>query len=296
MAYYQVRENTNNYNKYRDEMIQSIIVGSFRIVGSIIGLGLIGIVLYYSALIVSTSFVSLTLASINTIISTALGTVNVSSSFIPHFWSNCFIVSISGAAAGIIVGLLRNFKIFKNNHSETIINSLFSHDLVFKLPNFWGLILLNALIGLIIGFICGASGAVSLVHVILNVISEIILNSNYPLYKIMVVGGFGGIGLGDDFLALFFIFLIIIVSSIIIGILSGLIISIFQGLIYGAIHSISSSIFKSFFIVQYEIGNYSNFFKILIKSMKEGLISGLTVGIIVGIIQATSTLFIKLTT
>ncbi|MBF0520829.1 MAG: hypothetical protein HQK92_14045, partial [Nitrospirae bacterium] len=185
---------------------------------------------------------------------------------------------------------------FSSKYSESFLKSIFTKDLILRLPHFFGIILLNLTVGLIVGAIAGASGSISAGNFVVdalnnsNVTGVILTTPIFAIQHIIVSGGFGGVGSGGGFFALFFILIMIIIQAIIIGIISGILISALQGLLFGVIKGVSYSFFKSFVLVKYELKDFTSFNDIVIQSMKEGVKTGAIVGFIVGTLQGIFTL------
>jgi hypothetical protein len=141
--------------------------------------------------------------------------------------------AFAGAFAGIALALLRSLRRKPDAASKSFLSALFSKGLTRSINSgFWGRALISGTVGLLVGAITGASGAISFPQFFNGSASSILSAGSLPL-MVFVGGGFGGPG-GTGFWSMLFLILVLILMGLIIGILSGLIVHLVVAAAAGA--------------------------------------------------------------
>jgi hypothetical protein len=141
--------------------------------------------------------------------------------------------AFAGAFAGIALALLRSLRRKPDAVSKSFLSALFNKGLAGSFDaGFWGRALISGTVGLLIGAITGASGAISFPQFFNGSASSILSAGSLPLMA-FVGGGFGGPG-GTGFWSMLFLILVLILMGLIVGILSGLIVHLVVAAAAGA--------------------------------------------------------------
>ena len=200
-------------------------------------------------------------------------------------------VSLEGVLVGLFIGCLRRLyikgKIAKtlNGKRREIGKSLISNLLTFPIFKFETslvfVILLNMLVGFLVGWIQGAAGATGFFHALFS--ADKAINYSTIVGTLISGGGAGGAGTGNPVSFVLFILIIFIVQGIIIGAATGLTFGVLFGAVTGAVKSGSTELFSSLLS---DVGNepIGKGRKIAISTIK-GMIQGVVVGGIVGLVQ-----------
>lgn len=261
-------------------------------IAGVVGIGIIGVIGYYSALLIATSVVTLTFSAISSISSLLYVENSVfSSETLSVFLNNCFLTGVSGVAVGVILGFYLINHSLQSKYATNVFTSFFRKELILNNPIFLYKFILVTMVGLIIGLISGASGAVSLGQAMTGGLTQSIGNSVFAIHSVLGGNGFGGVGGEGGFLAGLFIFLMIIIQSVIIGISSGVLLVALIGMIEALIFHVSYKFFSITVMYTYGYGKTKpSFLRLVFGHIKEGILAGLLTGFIVGLIQGILTL------
>jgi len=280
--------NNNNNRNYYDN-VRSI----FSLIGELLTLGIVGAGLYFTFLSVVfigktlfTAVISLTVpALIKSLFTFSAAELSVIS---------CVKVALEGVFVGLFIGCIRRLHIkkkllkkFSNKQIEvgkSWISELLTFD-VFNLEiNLVFVILLNMLVGFVVGWVQGVAGTPGIIQAIFGKVNY----TNTIIGALIQGGGAGGAGTGNPFSFVLFILIIFIVQGIITGAATGLTFGILFGAISGAIKTGSTELLSS------ALSNTKNSpptkGRKIFRSTIKGVIQGAIVGGIVGFIQGIITL------
>jgi hypothetical protein len=167
----------------------------------------------------------------------------------------CITLAIEGALAALFLGYLKKVFRFKSELWETVLSELFSFSAFKGKPTVISTLILDLMVGAVVGWVAGASGSVGWFtlffgdyHTYVNGV----VSTAQPIGAIIASGGLGGGGPGGGLGGLFggiafliaLIILIFIIMGIVVGAASGFTFSLLKaGVIYNA--SLTGAIYNA---------------------------------------------------
>jgi hypothetical protein len=136
---------------------------------------------------------------------------------------NLVMSGIAGVFSGVAIAMVRAWPKKAGHTSETFVSALFSKGLAAPTLDgvFWERFFIGGIIGLAVGILTGACGAISFLQPEGGAAS-ILQDATYPIVAFLG-GGFGGPG-GTGFWAILFLILVIILTAVLVGFFAGVIV------------------------------------------------------------------------
>jgi hypothetical protein len=195
--------------------------------------------------------------------------------------SSCLLLAAEGVLGGLAFGLMKRYLHLKNNFGKSVFAELVvlqKRDAAVVLS-----IMLNLLVGAVVGWIAGAGGTHGLLQ---TIFMNRAIDPGSIIGGLIAGGGAGGVGGGNTLLLFLFIVLIFVVQGIIVGAGAGLTFGMLSGAVTGAI---KGGTFESVFSLtgkEEKVSRARVFGKSALKGVVEGALVGGIVGFIQGIITA----------
>ncbi len=204
---------------------------------------------------------------------------------------NCLKLALEGLIAGFFIGCIKRVFVYKSTIVDKVLSKLFSLQVLEVKPSYSSSIILSLLVGVVVGWITAAGGAVgvtTLVSADIHNVASNILHSTLPIVAFLK-GGAGGFFSSFSFLWIVLIILIFVINGILIGAASGVTFGAVAGAINGAVRG---GVLKSMVSLVSAGDSSDPKAEIMWKSAQRGTIEGAMVGGIVGFIQGVTTVMV----
>jgi hypothetical protein len=221
-----------------------------------------------------------------------MGASVLSGEFVDLALENCLVVALSGALAGLVVGLLQARGRARSHAAETVLGEA-SPSLFTRAPEAFGGFLLNVVVGFLVGALQGASGAASPFHFGGDgSFAHRVVAWASPLGGFG--GGFGGLGGGPEEIAgaiwaLFLLLLAIVLVSTAAGAILGVLVAGAQGAILGALKGLAFAGVRAWFTVSGEASAAAGVGATVRASLGPGAATGALCGLVLGVVTGVAT-------
>jgi hypothetical protein len=237
-------------------------------------------VIVFIGITIYTSVMSLTLPSLlNVFLAfSGNGTIN---------FTDCLILAIEGAIAGLFVGCITKAFKFKSKTGKSFLSELFSLGAFKGDPTFLSTLILQVLVGAVVGWWAGIAGSAGFT----SLFGDYSTHAHDIVGAIVASGGPGGIGSGGGvYSPIFFLILLIVIIFVVQGMIVGALSGLTFGMLVGAIsNAIRGGGVSSMLCLVEERGTSMTKGELISKATKKGVIEGAIVGGIVGLIQGIIT-------
>jgi hypothetical protein len=196
---------------------------------------------------------------------------------------------VAGVFAGIATVIVRAWGRKPGHLESSFLSALFAKGL--ETPPydkvFCGRVLVGGIVGMVVGLVAGASGALSFPQLLSGASHEILTNTAYPIYQ-TVVGITGGAGAGGEFdwFGLIVIAIALIFMGLLLGVASGFAVHIIMSGIAGLMKGIAKE-----FIIEVLEEKDKDIRRNEPHPQIAGILRGLLTGLVAGILMAVSTIW-----